>query len=76
MVNGIREAFLDEGVDEQVLQELRMLWESKLTTTKAVDNSDNPAPGATGGNTTNAARMLFLNLNIFFLKYVHFLQVV
>jgi len=43
VVNGMREAFLDEGVDEQVLQELRILWESKLVSTKAVDSTDNPA---------------------------------
>jgi len=50
VVNGIREAFLDEGVDEQVLQELRMLWESKLLSTKAVDSSTDAGQGATGGS--------------------------
>lgn len=34
---GVREAFLDEGVDEQVLQELRQMWEAKVLASKAVD---------------------------------------
>lgn len=37
VITNVREAFLDEGVDEQVLQELRQLWESKLTQSKALD---------------------------------------
>jgi hypothetical protein len=31
-----RDIFLDEGIDEQVLVELRALWEQKLSQTKAV----------------------------------------
>lgn len=38
VVTNIRDTFLDEGVDEQVLSELRMLWESKLMNSKAVEN--------------------------------------
>ncbi len=34
---GVREAFLDEGVDEQVLQDLRQMWEAKVLASKAVD---------------------------------------
>jgi len=41
VINGVRECFLDEGVDEQVLQELKQTWESKVQSNKAVDNSDN-----------------------------------
>lgn len=56
VVNGMREAFLDEGVDEQVLQELRILWESKLISTKAVDSTADAPTGqgatATGGGST------------------------
>jgi len=37
VINGVREAFLDEGMDEQVLQELRQLWESKLLVSKALE---------------------------------------
>lgn len=34
---GVREAFLDEGVDEQVLQDLRQMWEAKVVASKAVE---------------------------------------
>ncbi len=48
VISGTREAFLDEGVDEQVQQELRMLWESKLVATRAIDSTD-----AQGTSTSN-----------------------
>ncbi|XP_031785490.1 transcription initiation factor IIA subunit 1 isoform X1 [Nasonia vitripennis] len=37
VIAGVREAFLDEGVDEQVLQELKQIWENKLMSSKAVE---------------------------------------
>ncbi|XP_061854801.1 transcription initiation factor IIA subunit 1 isoform X1 [Colius striatus] len=37
VINDVREVFLDEGVDEQVLVELKTLWENKLMQSKAVD---------------------------------------
>ncbi|XP_030069584.1 stonin-2 [Microcaecilia unicolor] len=37
VINDVREMFLDEGVDEQVLMELKTLWENKLMQSKAVD---------------------------------------
>lgn len=37
VLSGVREAFLDEGVDEQVLQELRQMWEAKVSASKALD---------------------------------------
>lgn len=37
VISNVREAFLDEGVDEQVLQELKQLWEQKLHQSKALD---------------------------------------
>ncbi|OWF53124.1 Transcription initiation factor IIA subunit 1 [Mizuhopecten yessoensis] len=42
VISNVREAFLDEGVDEQVLQELKQLWESKLTQTRALDAAPEP----------------------------------
>lgn len=42
VISGIRETFLDDGVDEQVLQELRHLWESKLLASKAVEQTPEP----------------------------------
>ncbi|XP_011502598.1 PREDICTED: transcription initiation factor IIA subunit 1 isoform X2 [Ceratosolen solmsi marchali] len=45
VIAGVREAFLDEGVDEQVLQELKQIWETKLMSSKAVElNPDPPEP--------------------------------
>lgn len=37
VINDVRDLFLDEGVDEQVLMELKTLWENKLMQSKAVD---------------------------------------
>ncbi|CAG2235385.1 transcription initiation factor IIA subunit 1-like [Mytilus galloprovincialis] len=37
VIANVREAFLDEGVDEQVLQELKQSWENKLQQSKALD---------------------------------------
>jgi len=44
VVDGVREAFLDDGMDELVLQELKQLWESKLANCKAVDRAPPPQP--------------------------------
>lgn len=41
VINNVREAFLDEGVDEQVLLELKQSWESKIKQSKAVEQ---PSP--------------------------------
>ena len=38
VINNVREAFLDDGVDEHVLQDLKTTWETKLLQSKAVDN--------------------------------------
>lgn len=48
VIAGTREAFLDEGVDEQVQQELRMLWESKLVATRAVE-TESQGPSTANG---------------------------
>jgi hypothetical protein len=37
VVTNVREAFLDEGVDEQVLQEMKQIWTNRLMASKAVD---------------------------------------
>uniref|UniRef100_A0A9J7X236 General transcription factor IIA, 1 n=2 Tax=Cyprinus carpio TaxID=7962 RepID=A0A9J7X236_CYPCA len=37
VIGEVRELFLDEGVDEQVLMELKTLWENKLMQSKAVE---------------------------------------
>lgn len=38
VIQGVRELFLEDGVDEQVLQELKQTWEAKLLASKAVDS--------------------------------------
>lgn len=58
VIAGVRDAFLDEGVDEQVLQEMKQLWTSKLMNSKAVETTIEPvepqAPPATTNNTPKA----------------------
>uniref|UniRef100_A0A182P6M6 Transcription initiation factor IIA subunit 1 n=1 Tax=Anopheles epiroticus TaxID=199890 RepID=A0A182P6M6_9DIPT len=53
VIAGVRDAFLDEGVDEQVLQEMKQVWTSKLLACKAIEstpeNQDQP-PAAAGNN--------------------------
>ncbi|XP_015123967.1 transcription initiation factor IIA subunit 1 [Diachasma alloeum] len=45
VIAGVRDSFLDEGVDEQVLLELKQVWEQKLMQTKAVEvNPEPPEP--------------------------------
>lgn len=43
VISGVRDAFNDEGVDEQVLMELKQIWENKLTASKAIDPIVDPA---------------------------------
>ncbi|XP_048583514.1 transcription initiation factor IIA subunit 1-like [Nematostella vectensis] len=43
VIKNVKEAFLNEGVDDQVLQELKQIWESKLLQSRAVDGM--PADG-------------------------------
>lgn len=37
VIKNVRESFLNEGIDEQVLLELKQLWESKLLQSRAID---------------------------------------
>ncbi|KAL7730260.1 hypothetical protein ACLKA6_016522 [Drosophila palustris] len=46
VISNVRDAFLDEGVDEQVLQEMKQIWRNKLLASKAVEL--NPEPGEPG----------------------------
>lgn len=39
VITGVRDAFLDEGVDEQVLQEMKQVWTAKLMASKAVESA-------------------------------------
>ncbi|XP_058821807.1 transcription initiation factor IIA subunit 1 isoform X2 [Topomyia yanbarensis] len=42
VIAGVRDAFLDEGVDEQVLQEMKHVWTNKLMASKAVETAPEP----------------------------------
>jgi len=42
VVTNVRDAFLDEGVDEQVLQEMKQIWTNRLMASKAVDATPEP----------------------------------
>lgn len=55
VINGVREAFLDEGMDEQVLLELKQLWETKLNMSKALEVSEPRAPQQTPQQHTGRA---------------------
>lgn len=37
MIHNVSDSFLDEGVDEQVLQELKQMWTTKMLASKAVE---------------------------------------
>lgn len=43
VIGGVREIFLEDGVDEQVLQELKQTWETKLKASKAVQSEEEKA---------------------------------
>lgn len=47
VIENIREAFLDEGHDESILQDLKQMWETKLNASKAVQNGDESAESST-----------------------------
>lgn len=55
VINGVRDLFLDEGVDEQVLQELKLTWEKKLHETKVLDYGGLHKDSGGGSGTTNAS---------------------
>ncbi|GIY74686.1 hypothetical protein CDAR_164941 [Caerostris darwini] len=42
VINNVREAFIDEGVDEQALTELKQVWEKKLQESKAIEREEAP----------------------------------
>ncbi|PSN47897.1 hypothetical protein C0J52_03380 [Blattella germanica] len=48
VIAGVRDSFLDEGVDEQVLQELKQIWESKLISSIATVFTSNQHGGQQG----------------------------
>ncbi|KAL1435007.1 hypothetical protein MTO96_001558 [Rhipicephalus appendiculatus] len=57
VINGVKDVFLDEGVDEQALLELRQIWEKKLLESKAIDPPDHPVPAAASRQQATAATL-------------------
>ncbi|GAB6021840.1 hypothetical protein CHUAL_004412 [Chamberlinius hualienensis] len=53
VINNVRETFLDEGVDEQVLIELKQVWETKIALSKALPN-ENESRDSEGNSSTSA----------------------
>lgn len=45
VIGSVRESFLDESVDENVLLELRNLWQQKLDASRAVETPYSDAGG-------------------------------
>lgn len=58
VIAGVRDSFLDEGVDEQVLQEMKQVWTNKLMASKAVELTVEPLeqqqPPIVANNTTKS----------------------
>ncbi|CAL1682901.1 unnamed protein product [Lasius platythorax] len=69
VIAGVRESFIDEGVDEQVLQELKQIWEAKLMATKAVElNTEPPEPQVPQINTHKAVSVNKANIGNHFVQ--------
>ncbi|XP_011162067.1 transcription initiation factor IIA subunit 1 isoform X3 [Solenopsis invicta] len=69
VISGVRESFIDEGVDEQVLQELKQIWETKLMASKAVElNPDPPEPQVPQINTHKAVSINKANIGNHFVQ--------
>jgi len=56
VINSVRESFLDESVDENVLMELRNLWQQKLDASKAVEAQQQSDAGALDNKMANVRR--------------------
>lgn len=67
VILGVRECFLEDGVDEQVLQELKQTWEAKLLASKAVE-SQKPE----NGNVSKFIRCIDFLLHAHILKLVQY----
>lgn len=57
VVSSVREAFADEGIDEQVLLDLKATWEKRLSESKAIGEASsqgNSNSGASGSSSNNS----------------------
>lgn len=79
VISGVRDSFLDEGVDEQVLQELKQIWETKLLSSKALElNPEPPEPQPPqignqkdGRSNVSGKSGLYLNVYRVFAKWMN-----
>lgn len=55
VLTNIREAFLDEGYDEQLLQELKQMWESKLNASRAIQSNDDTSQETSTTTTSSSS---------------------
>lgn len=77
VISGVRESFIDEGVDEQVLQELKQIWETKLMSSKAVElNPDPPEPQVPQINTHKAVPVNKGKIYIFSYKTIFLVRII
>lgn len=63
VISGVREYFLESGVEEHVLQDLKQAWESKLLASKAVSHQKTEGGGGKKLVHTNEGRC-YLNFYI------------
>lgn len=69
VISNVREHFLEDGVDEIVLQELKQLWQNKLAATKAV--SENKETEKVVGESPKLFQdILFIIRNFYELKII------
>lgn len=64
VISSVRDAFLDEGVDEQVLQEMKQIWLTKLLASKAVETNPEPpelVPPAIVANNPKVSKVCYRN---------------
>ncbi|RWS11433.1 transcription initiation factor IIA subunit 1-like isoform X2, partial [Dinothrombium tinctorium] len=58
VINSVRDVFLDEGVDEQVLTEIKQTWERKLLETKAIDHGSKEDQNASNQLNSNGQSVI------------------
>uniref|UniRef100_A0A182XWC2 Uncharacterized protein n=1 Tax=Anopheles stephensi TaxID=30069 RepID=A0A182XWC2_ANOST len=58
VIAGVRDAFLDEGVDEQVLQEMKQVWTTKLLACKAIESNPESQDQQNASTVSNKVKLL------------------
>ena len=56
VISSVRDSFLDDQVDENVLQELKTVWERKLTASKTIEQPSRAQEAALDSRMAGAAR--------------------